>query len=137
MNNDPPTKTQNTQTVALVANQQLMIERKPGRDTLNLISSDGQISLSIHVTPDGPVVQVKGASLAIQAEGCLTIDAETVDIHARERMALSSGGDVLIQAKGDLHSTARTQNITAELGDANVKANDDVKLDGERIRMNC
>jgi hypothetical protein len=32
---------------------------------------------------------------------------------------------------------ARIQNITAELGNVNLQANDDVKIDGERILMNC
>jgi hypothetical protein len=34
-------------------------------------------------------------------------------------------------------STARAHKVTAERGDVDVYANDDVKLDGERIRMNC
>jgi hypothetical protein len=42
-----------------------------------------------------------------------------------------------LQASGDLHSEARIQNVTATLGDVNVRANDDVKLSGERVRVNC
>jgi hypothetical protein len=36
-----------------------------------------------------------------------------------------------------LDSQARIQNITAVLGNVNVKANDDVRMNGERVRMNC
>lgn len=46
-------------------------------------------------------------------------------------------GDLKLQVAGDLHSEARVQNVTATLGDVNVRANDDVKMIGERIRMNC
>ena len=34
-------------------------------------------------------------------------------------------------------TSARAQAITARLGDVSVKANDDVRLNGERVRLNC
>lgn len=39
--------------------------------------------------------------------------------------------------EGDIATRAREQVIEARLGDVRVKANDDVKLNGERIRLNC
>jgi hypothetical protein len=44
---------------------------------------------------------------------------------------------VSIDTPGDIHSEACSQKITAHLGNVDIKANDDVTLDGERIRMNC
>ena len=38
---------------------------------------------------------------------------------------------------GDLETYARVQHHTATLGNVNIRANDDVRLNGERVRMNC
>ena len=125
------------ETVDLVADQHLEIERRPGSNLLNIMSAGGVVTLSILVTSEGPVLRIDGAAIEIRAEGRLSIDAQEVAIRGRESVALTTGGDVEIQAEGDLHSTARIQHITADLGNVNIKANDDVKLNGERIRANC
>ena len=52
-------------------------------------------------------------------------------------VSLNTDGDLALRAAGALTSEARIQNLTATLGDVNVRANDDVKMQGERIRMNC
>jgi hypothetical protein len=40
-------------------------------------------------------------------------------------------------ADGDLKTEARIQEIRARLGNVNVSANDDVRIDGERVMVNC
>ncbi len=131
------TKATNTKTVALVAKQKLVIENHQLSNVLNIVGSDGNLSLSIQITTAGPVLKIGGGTLTIQAEGNLAIDAERVSIHSRKDMALTTDGNIHIEAEGDLYSKARGQMITADLGDIDIKANDDVKLDGERIRLNC
>jgi hypothetical protein len=134
---NPVLQETNKQIIELVADQQLVVEKVHDDNILNIVGSNGLVTLSIQVTPEGPLLRIEGSSLAIQATGNLAIDAKHVVIQGREGMALATGGDVHIKADGDFHSTARVQKITAELGDVDVKANDDVKLDGERIRLNC
>ena len=126
-----------TQTVELVADQRLLIEYYHHSNLLNIVGADGQVSLSIHVTEDGPVMRIRGNTLTIQTEGNLSIDAKKVSIHSREGTSLTTGGNFEIQAVGDIHSKARIQTITADLGNVDIKANDDVKMEGERIRLNC
>lgn len=133
----PVMKKMNQQLIALVANQHLIIERGIQTDILNIVGSDGKLTLSIEITSKGSILKIEGASLAIQATGDLAIEADKVAVHGRTGLSLSTNGDVRIQASGNLYSTAKIQKITAELGDIDVKANDDVKIDGERIRMNC
>jgi hypothetical protein len=131
VDNSPPTA------VALVGGQQLVVEDLPAANVLKLLSADGRLTLSIRVTPAGPVLHLEGAGLMIQTDGDLAVSAGRVAIHARDGLALTSGGDAHIHAAGDLHSTARIQNLTADLGNVNVKANDDIKLNGERVLVNC
>jgi hypothetical protein len=120
----------------LTAEQTLVVERGPDLDVLQIVRPDGQACLTVHVTPEGPVLRFEG-SLVLEATGGLAINAQQIALHGRDGLALSSGGDARIDVAGDLHSRARIQNITAVLGNVNVKANDDVRMNGERIKMNC
>ena len=123
--------------IDLVGGQRLVVEDHPSANVLRLVSAEGRLTLSIRVTPAGPVLHLDGAGLMIQADGDLAVSAGRVAIHARDGLALTTGGDLRVHAAGDLHSTARIQNLTADLGNVNVKANDDIKLNGERVLVNC
>ncbi|WP_437295962.1 hypothetical protein [Sorangium sp. So ce426] len=111
--------------------------RQPEGDVVRFLSPSGAVTLSVSLTEDGPVLRFEGASLVLQAAGSLAIEAEKLQLHGRAGVSLSTDGDLTLQATGDLHSEARIQNVTATLGDVNVRANDDVKLSGERVRVNC
>jgi hypothetical protein len=121
----------------LIGRHQLILERGPDQDMLQLLGADGNVKLSLCITPAGPVLRFEGGGLTIQSVGALAIDAEHVTIRGRKGVVISSDGDARICVEGDLSTRARAQDISAELGDINIHANDDVKLDGERIRMNC
>jgi hypothetical protein len=75
--------------------------------------------------------------LRIEATGALELAGRTLLLSGTENVSIRSGGDATIEAVGDLSSSARIQDIKARLGNVNVKANDDVRVTGERIRLNC
>jgi hypothetical protein len=126
-----------THSLELIGEQRLLVERRTRDDLIRLIGPEGRLTLSIIVTPTGPVLRFEGPGLLIESSGALAIDAEHVAIRGREGVALVSGGDAKIVAEGTFDTEAHRQNIRASRGDVNVYANDDVKIDGERIRMNC
>ncbi|MGB5986492.1 MAG: hypothetical protein WBG37_14395 [Desulfobacterales bacterium] len=163
-----PKKTPRTQTLQLIANQQLTVSTGAVESEIRILNPQGRVTLTIQVTADGPLIRMEApectlsltGKLAIQGEfvsvkankelvlgtqgdleihagGNLSIDAKSIAINGREKLAHRSSGDLEIQAEGDLRSAARAQEITADLGNVDIKANDDVTLDGERIRMNC
>jgi hypothetical protein len=125
------------ETLRLAGNQLLVLERGPSEGLLKIVNPSGQISLSVHITAAGPVLRFEGPGLVIQAAGALAIDAEYVGIRGREGVAISSGGDATVQVAGDLDMQARAHRISALLGDVSVQANDDVRMNGERVLMNC
>jgi len=124
-------------TLALAHGQTLAVETDPAGSVIRLVGADGQMTLTVHITPAGPVLQFGGAGLAIQADGDLAVSARRLVLHGREEVTVCTDGDLTVRATGDLHSSARIQNLTAELGNVNVKANDDVRLNGERVMVNC
>jgi hypothetical protein len=123
--------------IDLIGRQQLMIRQEEHNDTIEIHGADGTVLLSILVTERGPVLSFEGASLVLKTTGNLAIEAESLCLHGRAGASITSGGDLHVQAKGDIHSAAQSQTLVASLGDVRLRANDDVKMNGERIRMNC
>lgn len=113
---------------------------------IRLKGTDFAIEATGSITIDGEYVSVRGqkglvldtrGDLDIRADGDLAIDAQSVAINGRDGFAQTSGGDIQIQADGTLRSEAGIQDITADQGNVNIKANDDVKCNGEHILLNC
>jgi len=128
---------ENKQVIGLVENQKLVIESHLIHNDLNIIGPDGSVTLTVHVSKNGPVVQIDAGRLAIDVKGDLKINAGRITINGQEEIALSTAGNIRIDAAGDLSSSARAQSVEAKLGNVDIKANDDVTFDGERIKMNC
>jgi hypothetical protein len=125
-----------TEIVPLSSQRQMIVERLADADIVRIVNADGLACLTVRLTPEGPVLQFDG-SLMLQTSGDLAVSAERLALHGREGVAITSNGDVTLETTGDLSTKARIQNITATRGNVNVKANDDVRVDGERIFMNC
>src|SRR5271165_6780548 len=100
-----------TETLELIGNQTLVVERRPDNNLIKLLSSDGRLCLSICLTLDGPVLRIDGSSLKLESSGDLAVEARRVAIHGREGVAITSGGDASICAAGDLKTEAQTQDI--------------------------
>jgi hypothetical protein len=125
-----------SRTLSLAHERTLVIERLAAGDLLRVLGADGGACLTILLRPAGPVIQFDG-SLMLQTTGELALSAGRLALHGRDGVAITSDGDVTVQTPGDLSTSARIQNLTAELGNINLKANDDVKLNGERVLVNC
>jgi hypothetical protein len=125
------------QTIDLIGGHALSLARSPRDNVLQIKTPDGRVGVSITITPGGIQMSLTGAGLTLEAAGALAINAERLTLHGRDHVAITSDGDAAIRAAGDLRSEARIQTITANLGNVNIEANDDVELNGERVRLNC
>ncbi len=124
-------------TVTLSGDHTLRVIRESSEDRLEIADAHGRVMLTIRMSEKGPCIELQGAQLTLKTTGQLRIDADRCHIHGRRGLALTSGGDVVLHTPGDLHSSARIQNIRATLGNVNVQANDDIRLNGERVLVNC
>lgn len=143
----------NEQTLLLAGNQRLVITRTPietradgnasasedqtRTDILELLDPQGQPTITIRVSSAGAVVELGARSVTLNVQGDLGIAADNIALHARQSLNLSSAKDLAVNAGETLRQQAKRQAITSTLGDIDIRANDDVKVDGERIRMNC
>ena len=97
------------------------------------------------LTENGPRLRFKAADLALEADGKVQVDCNEFRVRASSGIvyetagdkAESVGGNAVTVVQGDARTAGRTVGIQAIRGDVRVKANDDVKLTGERVLLNC
>ncbi len=134
-----------SQKISFRSGSYLEIDGSQDEEVLQIIGSGGEVELKIRMTAEGPVLCFESASLDIRASGKVSIESQHISLKASHGISMETsgdmvhnvGGDHISKIDGDVSSEARIQNITARLGNVNVKANDDVRLNGERIMMNC
>ncbi len=108
----------------------------PGGDMLQLRAPDGRLCLKITLTAAGPEVHLSGVALSLTTQGDVNIDCDRFHVQARGEVAIEAGGDLRARAEGRLETEAFAQRHRARRGDLALIANDDVTVDGERIRLN-
>lgn len=119
-----------------VGNCVVTVERTESGGILRLVTADGTQPLEIEVGPRGPLLRLR-AGLGIVVDGPLEVAADSVALTVRNAISMKSGGDITLRAEGDVTSEGRDQTVIARLGDVAIHANDDVRLNGERIKLNC
>lgn len=132
------------QCLSLAGGQTLVLSRSEhaagllrSEDVLKIVGPQGHPTLVIHVGDHGASVELAGGPIVLSVEGDLRIEADRLQLHARDQLSLSSGHDAELVVEESLTTTAKRQSITSTRGDVRILANDDVRMDGERIRMNC
>jgi hypothetical protein len=130
----PPIDTQ----LALAGAHQFVLTRGAACDELKICCLGvDQPLLSISVNASGVAVRVSAASVTIEATDLLRLEAKRLVLSALRELVIESAGDVRLHAAGDLSIKAAEQLLSATQGDVRLLANDDVRLDGERVLMNC
>lgn len=115
--------------ISLTGDRRLVLRRSDGAEALTLLERDGKVAVTVTITAEGITLSLGGASVEIEVEKSLAIAAQSIALHGRDGVSIST--------EGTLATTARTQAITSTHGNVEVDANDDVKLNGERILLNC
>jgi hypothetical protein len=124
------------QVLELSRKRRLAVERRPGGEILRVEGPDGAVLLEVELGPAGPVLRLGTPGLTLRTDGDLAIEAERLSLRGRSGVEIESGAGAALRADGDLETSGRVQKIRARLGNVEVRANDDVKLNGERILLN-
>ena len=103
------------------------------------------VELQIELTETGPRLRFESADVELASSGTVSVDCERFEVRAEQSIvhktrgyyAQAVGGDTVLYAKGQLHTKAESTIIETTRGDTVITANDDVKLEGERIKLNC
>jgi hypothetical protein len=88
------------------------------------------------IDASGIALELGALAINVEADGGLTVEAERLTLVGRRSVSLVTRGDLEVRADGALTMEAREQKLVAALGNVDVRANDDVTLNGERVLLN-
>ena len=123
----------------------LAIIEKSDTDIIQVRNAQGISLFTIEVSNEGTNLNIEAENINIKANKTLQLSGETIDLKSKKELFIKSEGDLnqyvkgnkTIETQGKNIETAKTQYIKAYLGDVKLKANDDIKLNGERVKLNC
>lgn len=128
----------------LTSGRSVEITESPAEDRIQFRSTRGEVILTVRLTDEGPVLSLSGASLEISASKNLALTCETLQVRATKDASIEVGGDLTErvagnasrQVEGGSELAAREVKIMASPGGMALRANDDVAINGERVRLN-
>ena len=100
------------------------------------MAPDGPLCLTIRLGKDGAAVEIHGAELHLHTQKKLRLEGEHVEVVAHKSLELRSGGPIEQTSAGAVSSTALEHQLRSTHGEIRLMANDDVSVQGERIRLN-
>ena len=115
-----------------------------GEERIEVRGADGALVIALRLGADGPVLTVVGASIEIGAAKRLSLRAETMHLASAGDLTIEAGGGLFQRAGGSSvreiagldRSTAGEIEIDVHPGGISMRANDDVDIVGERVRLN-
>jgi len=107
----------------------LCTDAEGGGELVTVRGPQGTVELEIRLTDQGPVLRFEAAALDLVTPGTLRARCERFEVQA--------SGDIVQHAGGTLETRAHSTTITSTRGDVAIQANDDVRLNGERVKLNC
>jgi hypothetical protein len=123
--------------LALSAGWALSFQRQESGVKLTLMHPEqSSFAFEIAITAAGPVVRASAAALHLDASDEIVARCDRFAVEARREVSITSPS-VRIEAAELLSAQAPSVELTATLGDMRLWANDDMKLLGERVLLNC
>jgi hypothetical protein len=130
--------------VKLASGRSIEVTEGAAEDRIQIRSTRGEVVLSVRVTDEGPVLSLSGVSLEIAASKTLSLSCESLEIKAAQDASIAVGGalhervggSVTREAAGMSTIAAREVKLDASPGGMVLRANDDVAITGERVRLN-
>lgn len=114
------------------------------QEYIKVHSRTGHVELLIKFTSEGPLLTFSAAEIAMESRGKMELKCKEFTLQAEQSIQLKSAGDALTEIAGEskthvgkqLVATAEEVSIEATKGDTIVKANDFVRVHGEKILLN-
>ena len=111
----PPAKS-----LVLDSGRRIEVTSQGDNELLVIRSKDDICMLTVTLTDQGPVFRVAAAALELVAPRSLSV----------------SCGELRVEAKEAISLRGQSVDVTANLGGVQIRADDDVRIDGERVLLN-
>lgn len=123
-----PALAQRPGTMRLSSGRSVSVVEVIGEERVEIRAASGEMLVSVRLTDQGAVFSVSGASLDVTAARSLSLSAETVRVTAGKHLSMEAGELARVKA--------RDVELEAAPGAVSIRANDDVDIVGERVRLN-
>ena len=90
-------------------------------ELIEIRSPAGQVELRIKLTDDGPVLQLDGVRLSMNATDAIEMRCKTLSVDASESVQLVSRGTLGLRSEGSME----------------IESPDDVRVRGDNLYLNC
>lgn len=105
------------------------LSREPESDLLHVEAPDGRVEMEIRFTDDGPVLRFPSAALRMETDQDVELACRDFRVRARGEVELEAGETARVEGHG--------VEVESRRADVRIRANDNVRVDGERILLNC
>lgn len=86
-----------------------------------MLSARGDLEMSIELTPQGPVVRLRGASLEIDSSESVAVRCKSFHLRTESELEIQAGGDVRMGSDREIRVRSAGQTF----------------LDGDYVNINC
>ncbi len=129
----------------LASGRRLSLVEEGEQEILTVSAPDGRVELSIRFTEAGPVLSFEAAAVRLKSRGEVSVECDRFRVDAARSLTFHTGGEEVHRADGEISleagASARVAghavDLRARRGDMTLKANDDLKLNAERVKLNC
>jgi len=125
-----------THRMALPSGREVSAGEEGDGELVTIYNPRGEVELSIRFTPAGPVLHFQAAAIKLQTSGELDINCGRLHLQSHGDVTEEVGGEKHTQVAGKASFEAHTIDVKSHRGNITAKANDDVCLLGERIKLN-
>lgn len=105
----------------LPSGRRLSLVQRDHWEELRIVSPDGEIELAVELTPQGPLLRLRGARLEIDSTGSVAVRCRSFELRTEARIELSAGGGVAVASEGEIR----------------MKSADETFIDGDFVNLNC
>ena len=115
------------------------------KQEIKLLDDNQVTQMTIGIKQKGLSLTINAITINVNAIEELNLTSKKINLTASEQIEIKSDGDILYEignnsiteVGGTNINKADSHKITAAIGNVEIKANDDVRLDGERVKLNC
>lgn len=118
------------------SNHTVSLTARADGEFLDVRSPDGTLHLRVTIDAVSVQVQIVADEVRLRANDRLRLESRRLELAASEELRLESDGKIRQIARANVESTAFEHEFESTHGEIRLTANDDVALDGERIRLN-
>ncbi len=88
---------------ALPSGRTVVLHAEGPREEIEVRSPAGQLELRIALTPEGPVLTLRGVRLQIDSTDTVAVNCRQFSLRTSDGLQLEAGGDMCVRSAGDAH----------------------------------